>query len=320
MSTKNKLKKMFTTYWEFLALKAACEINLFDAIELGAKTLYQIQFLLNLHPRTLQFLLGFLEREEYIKKENKTLLLTEKGKLLTEKHPESLKQACILWGNEHLTAWQNLAYTLKTGKPAFEKIFGKPFFDFIAEHPEKLKNYHQAMETYARDDYQNLPELFDFAKYQTIADLGGGTGTLLKILARKFPDKEFILFDLPEVVKLATNLPKNIRTFGGSFFKKIPFKADIIILSRVLHDWNDEKTKKILERAKKALKPQGKILIMEILQNQIHAHLLSLNMMLITRSFERTLEEYEKLLENVDMKIENQIPINELQTLLIVKP
>ncbi len=172
----DELKKTFTEYWHFLALKTACKLELFDKILSGYHTLDLLIQHYHYDEKILEFLFGFLFAEGYISEKNNILKLTKKGEILTENHPKSMKYACILWGEEHLTAWQNLEYTLKTGKPAFNEIFGEKFFDFIASKPEKLEIYHRAMAEYARDDYENICEIIDFSVHKKIIDVGGGVG------------------------------------------------------------------------------------------------------------------------------------------------
>lgn len=62
---------------------------------------------------------------------NDSYVVNELSELLTDNHPESLKYACLNWAGEHLTAWQNLDFSIETGKSAFEKVYGKPFFDYL---------------------------------------------------------------------------------------------------------------------------------------------------------------------------------------------
>ena len=87
---------------------------------------------------------------------------------MTDDHPESLKEACLNWHGEHLTAWQNLSYTIRTGNSAFNMLYGDAFFDYISKQPHKLHAYHKAMNAYATDDYKMLPEKFTFGLYDII--------------------------------------------------------------------------------------------------------------------------------------------------------
>lgn len=316
--TITELKNTFTSYWHFLALQKACKLAIFDLLAENKYTLPSLAKQLNLHLPSLSHLVAFLVEENYLREENQYFLVTPKGQLLTDDHPDSLKNACIHWGEEHLLAWSQLEITLATGKPSFEHIYGQPFFDYLNQHTAKLENYHLAMRDYARDDYKNLPFIHDFAPYDTIADIGGGLGVLLSYIEKKEPNKRYILFDLPSVIQLAeTQKISNAQLIAGDFFKPLHFKADVIILSRVLHDWNDDLAKKILHHCKAALNPKGHILVLEIMHDEVATHLLNLNMLAICNSHERTFEAYQKLLTQAGLNILSRKQLNNLQTILV---
>ena len=316
---KHELKDIFTSYWQYLALRTACQLNIFDDIENGFDTLKKLVEKNNADTKALKTLIYSLIDAKTIIEKNGNLQLTEKGKLLTDNSPDTLKQACILWGSEHLTAWQNLVYTIKTAKPAFENIFHEPYFNFIGKEHQTLENYHLAMSEYARDDYQNITQCIDFSEFETIADVGAGTGILIKKVAKQFQDKQCILADLPKVCEFAKSELQNLKLIETDFFTSLPFKADAIILSKVLHDWNDEKAGEILQNCSTALNENGKIIIIEIMQEEVKANFLSLNMLLMTNSYERTYNQYRELLKKTNIEIQSKNRLNNLQTIIIAK-
>jgi hypothetical protein len=241
------------------------------------------------------------------------------SELLTENNPESLKYACLNWNDEHLTAWQNLDYSITTGKSSFEDIYGQPFFDFLNDNPEKLQAYHKAMYQYAKDDYKTLPDLIDFSKHKSVMDIGGGYGAVLENIKAKYPSIDCILFDLPKVIEKVT-IP-SIKKLGGSFFEKIPNQSEAIVLSRVLHDWNDEKASLILKNSFEALPQNGTLYVIENCSDKIKIDLslLSLNMTAMCESYERTSAQYISLCENLGFQFDSETKLNELQTILIFK-
>ena len=315
---KSELKNTFTTYWHYLALQKACQFNIFDWIEKGENTLHLIANAEALNQNALTHLLDFLVESAYLDKKGVYYELTPKGAFLTENHHESLKETCLLWGQEHLAAWQNLDYTLQTGKPSFNHLYQASFFDYLDTRPQKLKNYHLGIVAYAHDDYKNLPTLCDFSKYKTIADVGGGVGVLINLVAQHYPKTHCVLFDLPQVTALIPNQESlSYEVKSGNFFEPLSFKTDAIILSRVLHDWNDEKALHILKNCKAALNKGGDLYILEILQNEVQTPLLNLNLLLTCESYERTLQEYQLFLTKVSLTIKTIQPLNDLQQILI---
>jgi hypothetical protein len=313
---KTEIKNMFTEHWKYLAVNAACKLNLFDALE-NPKTANELVQKLNVKEQILIHLLNALCSIDYLEQTNNQYALTEKSKLLTENHPESLKYACMNWAGEHLTAWQNLDYSLKTGKSAFENLYQNNFFDYLYLYPEKLNAYHKAMFEYAREDYSILPELVDFGVHKSVMDCGGGYGAAINVIKEKFPQVECFLFDLPQVVE--NTQIKNVKKIGGSFFEAIPQVAEAIILSRVLHDWENEKASLILKNCFEALAKGGTLYVIENCTEKIDIDLslLSLNMAVMCESYERNSTEYINLVRQAGFDFQKYIQLNDLQTILI---
>jgi C-methyltransferase len=317
---KNKLKGSFTQYWDYLIMRVACRLDVFDYVAEHKYTAEQLCQKINCDSAAFGHLLGALLRQGLIQKTEKNKLKCSKlGLLLTDKSPDSLKNACLLWGQEHLEAWANLEETLRTGKPSFERIYAQPFFDYLQTKADKLKNYQLAMRDYARDDYKKMPKLHNFGRHRHIIDVGGGTGELIGGLAKKYPETQCTLFDLAEVVELAESLPANVAVMSGTFFEPLPLSGDAIILARVLHDWDDERASQILSHCRAALTDEGRLYVLEIMQEKIQADSLCLNMMLMCKSYERESSGYEKLLAQNGLKVEQKKRVNDLQTMLICK-
>ena len=315
---KNKLKSFFTEHWKYMAVSTACKLNIFDHLE-DAKTAKHLADELSLNKDKLLLLLNALSNAEFLDKNGDFFKRNSLSEFLTENNPESLKYACLNWSDEHLTTWQHLDFSISTGKSSFEEIYGLPFFDYLNEHPEKLHAYHKAMYQYAKDDYSKLPDVIDFSNHKSIMDVGGSYGAVLEKIKRKNPNLECVLFDLGNVVDLVT-IP-NIKIIGGSFFAEIPSQSDAILLSRVMHDWNNEKASIVLKNCFKALPSYGKLYVIENCTDKIKIDLslLSLNMTAMCESYERTSAQYISLCENVGFHLDYETKLNELQTILTFK-
>lgn len=317
METTNNLKSLFTEHWKYMAVNTASKLNLFDAIENKQLNVNQIAEQLNLDKNSLETLLKALVSINFLETNKGLYFLNEESLQLTENHPKSLKYASMVWAEEHLTAWQNLEYSIKTGESSFSHLKDENYFDYLNNHPEQLDKYHKAMFEYARDDYATLQLKIDFKNHKSILDVGGGYGAAISSIKVSYPDINCALFDLKKVIENC-NLPK-IKVIEGDFFSTIPFGYDAIILSRILHDWNDEKCKIILDNCFKALPKGGTLYIIENCSDLITVDLslLSLNMLAMCESYERTLSEYKNLCKNSSYKFENTIKLNELQTIII---
>lgn len=315
---RDKLKSFFTEHWKYMAVSTACKLNLFDNLQ-EAKTANLLATELSLNEEKLLLLLNTLHNADYLDKNGEYFKVNSISVFLTDSNPKSLKYACLNWSGEHLTAWQNLDFSIKTGNSSFEEIYNKPFFDFLNENPDKLHAYHKAMYQYAKDDYKTLPDVIDFSKHKSVMDVGGGYGAVLENIKAKYLNVECVLFDLPKVIE-KVRIPR-IKKIGGSFFEEISNQSEAIVLSRVLHDWNDEKANLILKNCFKVLPNNGTLYVIENCSDKIKIDLslLSLNMSAMCESYERTSAQYISICENAGFQFNSETKLNELQTILIFK-
>ncbi len=323
------LKEKFTSYWNYLAIANACKLNIFDYIDFQYNTRTKLVEVLSCEIETINLLFDYLIEAELLIEKDNVFELTKLGKQLTENHPKSLKYSCILWSDEHLTAWQNLDYTLKTGKSAFDKLYKKTFFDYIADKPDKLKIYHKALNEYARDDYENICEILDiedgYCEGDT-ADIGGGLGALLSIIKKNKAKIPCYLFERKEVldlIKKSTDFEKIevnfFETFPKRFLKQFIYHA---FLCRVLHDWDDENALIILRNVNEILNEKAKLYIIESVKNvnKKQNSILDLNMRVMTKGFERTLDDFKILLEKANYIFVNTKKINETYSIITFRP
>nr|XP_008114363.1 PREDICTED: acetylserotonin O-methyltransferase [Anolis carolinensis] len=107
---------------------------------------------------------------------------------------------------------------------------------------------------------QELLSAFDLSCFQVVCDVGGGNGTLAKEYISLYPKATVTIFDLPKVVEGAKKQSVaseecQISFQGGDFFKDPVPEADLYILARTLHDWDDDTCEQLLTKIYKACKP-----------------------------------------------------------------
>ncbi len=300
-------------------MSAACKLNVFDIIGDCSLSSFEIAKRLNLDNKSTSILLKALTQIEFLKEINEKYSLTDLSFHLTEQHPNSLKYACLNWSSEHLNAWQKLDYSISSGKSSFELQYGSNYFQYLRNHPEKLDHYHKAMYEYALVDYKDLTKIIDFSIHKSITDVGGGYGALIGMVKNKYTNIHCNLFDLPEVIENCNN---NLfdRT-EGNFFESIPLGSDALILSRILHDWHESKASMILTNCYNSLPINGTLYVIENCTDKIKIDLslLSLNMLSMCESHERTSIEYIELANKSGFKYSGEKTLNDLQTILIFK-
>jgi hypothetical protein len=149
----------------------------------------------------------------------------------------------------------------KTGAAAFPRDFDTDFWTWLRQHPEERASFDRAMQQGSERRIERLSAL-DWQGDETVVDVGGGNGTLLKQLLEVQPGLSGIVFDLPETVREEAALGERITFVEGSFFERVP-EGDVYILSTILHDWDDESATAILRTIRKAAPPEARLLVIE---------------------------------------------------------
>ncbi len=210
--------------------------------------------------------------------------------------------------------WGELAYSVRTGQPAFDKVFGMPVFEYFAKTPDAAAIFDAAMTSLSTMESAALAAAYDFKGIRTLMDVAGGHGLLLATVLKRHRQMRGILFDMPHVTAGATALLTKQGVAGrctiasGDFFAALPSGADAIIMKHIIHDWDDQSATRILRGCHQALGPKGKLLIAEAVVppgNAPHfGKLLDLEMLVLTpRGRERTQPEYGALLKGAGFRL-----------------
>ncbi|MGH3754840.1 MAG: methyltransferase [Pseudonocardiaceae bacterium] len=188
--------------------------------------------------------------------------------------------------------WGGLTEALRTGRPQNEsKHAGHSMFAELYRDPARLEQFMRAMAGFSMGSFHALAGGFDFARYQTVCDVGGATGQLSIILAQYHPHLRCISFDLPVVEPIATrtieqaNLSDRVRAVAGDFFADPLPQADVIMMGGILHNWNLERKLQLITAAFEALPPGGAFIVIENLidddrRENVYGLMLSLHMLI----------------------------------------
>jgi hypothetical protein len=188
---------------------------------------------------------------------------------LKDDRPNSQRDAALFLPAAFL--WRpigDLYESVRTGEPSFPRIFGKPFFEYLAANPQDAEVFNAVMTQGIAFTSPALLAAYDFSRFKVIVDVGGGEGALLREILLATPGLEGILFDLPQTVAragevLTGEIATRCRIVGGSFFDSVPGGGDLYILKGVIHDWPDEDAVRILRSTRHAIGPAGTLLLIE---------------------------------------------------------
>jgi SAM-dependent methyltransferase len=170
-------------------------------------------------------------------------------------------------GGRMAHAWGTLLSAVRTGRPAYHEVFGRPFWEDLDAHPDVAASFDALMghAGHGVPDPEVLVDPADWASIRTVVDVGGGSGALLAEILRAHPEIRGTLVDLPRPVAgsaeifRAAGVADRVTTVAQSFFDPLPGGADVYILKNVLGDWPDREATVILRRCAEAARPSGRV-------------------------------------------------------------
>lgn len=300
--------------WRTDTIAAAIELRVFDvlpatAAELAARA--------PLSPdgaaRLLRALaeLGLVERRDCAQWHS-----TPRGQYLRRDHPHTLADSALESAGPLRARWSQLLTALRDATWRPPDIFRE-----VAADPRRRAAHHRMLRSYAAHDYAPLVARLPVPPAGAILDAGGGTGALARMLADAWPDASISVLDLPEVL---ADLPPHPRIAAAPGDLLAPWRmtADLVVLARVLHDWDDDDAVTILERARAALRPGGKLVALELLLADDHpgGGLCDLHLRVVTGGRERTESQYRALFARAGLRLAAVDHSGELTRLLLADP
>lgn len=228
--------------------------------------------------------------------------LTDLGALLA---PDgSLHHLATHLSDEVYRAWSAATHSLRTGKPAFDEVFGDSWFGWLANRPAESEAFNATQAALVTQRAHALLSR-DWSDVNTVVDIGGGNGTLITALLRANPHLQGTLFDQPQVVAQASfppdTAPRCTAVPGDFFTSPLPPAQDRYLISQILHDWPDEAAGRILSNIREAMRPNARLLILDQVlpdtTTQPHpGRLLDLNMLILLGGRERSTSDWTSLL------------------------
>lgn len=229
------------------------------------------------------------------------------SQLLRNDHPHSMRPYVRMVG---LTAiWNSflhIEHNVRTGEMAALKVDPNGMFHYFQQNPAEGALFNDAMEAKARVAIAAVLKACDFSGFESVADIGGGKGHLVRAILDSVPNLKGILFDQPHVVA-TVSASDRFQVIGGDFFRGGIPASDVYILMEVLHDWKDEQAQQILKSIRLAAAAGSRLLIVETVMPEINqAHLangLDIFMLALTGGRERTRKEHAGLLASAGFSL-----------------
>lgn len=318
------------------ALSVAAQLGIADHLAGGALTSVALATATQTHPESLRRLLRALTALNiFVEQENDMFILTPVGHLLRRDHPQSLRSRVLfLTGEVRWRCWADLLGSVQSGEAATERVLGMSLFDYYAAHPEESLIHDNAMAEASALTGPAILHNYDFSRFPSVVDVGGGSGQLLCTILKENPSLNGVLFDLPHVVAGAEHLltvagvGDRCQIVGGSFFASVPSSGNMYLLKQIIHDWDDVSATQILAACRKAIPSDGTLLVIERVLPQraspgemSDAFLIDLEMLTMTPGGrERTEHEFRELLAGAGFALTRVISTGSPLSMLEARP
>ena len=284
---------------------AVAVLGIADLLAKGPRPVDELAALTGAHPPSLYRVLRTLASEGiFTEVEHRHFAMTPVAERLRTDHPYSARSSLV----DHprrWAAWGEIVHSVRTGQSAFERVHGLGYFDWLASDPEAAAWFQANMES-TPGMVEALVAAYEFGPVGTVVDVGGGSGQLLALVLQANPGLRGVLFEVGHVVDRAqgalerAGVADRCQVVEGSFFESVPLGGDAYLLSRVLHDWDDERAGQILRAIRPVIPVHGRLLVMEMVLPEGDVEhpgkWADITMLVMTGGQERTEKEFASLL------------------------
>lgn len=311
---------LITGYWVSQAIGVVAKLGVADQISQGPRASDELAGAVSAEPQALYRVLRLLASIGVLDEvAPRTFGLTALGETLCSDAPDSVRNFAITeTAPGHWLPWGRLDESVRTGQAMTYATLGMGLFDWYAQNPDEAGYFNAAMGNLSALAAGELVRVYDFSSVRTVADIGGAHGVLLAAVLGANPAAHGILFDLPHVIATARDamaaqgLLKRCELVSGDFFDAMTAGADLHLLKQIIHDWDDEQATRLLRNCHRALAPNGKLLLVEMVippdNRPSPAQAMDLNMLVVAGGRERTENEYRDLLQAAGFRLERIIP------------
>jgi hypothetical protein len=317
-SPRDTMLELIAGFRAARAIHAAARLKLADALREGPLHAEAIAKATSTHAPSLERLLCALASLGVVADEgDRRFALTPLGATLDSGAPGSLHAwAEVALGGEHYAAWGELEHGVRHGEVSFEHALGTDVWSYRRDHPEQGALFSRGMAALAGKFDEALLVDPAFARVRCLVDVGGGDGSVLLALLHRHPTVRGVVFDRPHVVGAArarideAGLGQRCDVAAGDAFESVP-RGDAYLLCRVLHDWDDERARAVIDRCGRAAEPDARLFVIERLLPERFdtshaaraAAFADLAMMVMTGGRERTSREFGHLLGSAGFRM-----------------
>jgi O-methyltransferase domain len=235
------------------------------------------------------------------------------SRMLRSDHPQSMRAFVRMFGLAiNWDAYRELEHSVRSGQRAMERTLPEGLWNYLGQHEEANSIFNATMLAKAQGQIPAIIACYNFSRFQLIGDIAGGRGHLLSAILDAAPNTKGIVFDLPHVVKQASGLASLRLTLqSGDFFRDVLPRCDAYLLMEIIHDWPDKEALAILKAVRQAAPAGATLLLIETIvpagPEPDWSKMLDVHMLTLLGGKQRTLREYETLLEQAGFEFRREI-------------
>lgn len=314
-----KMYQLIVGYRATQAIYVAAKLGIADLVEATPQTAEELAQATNAHAPALRRLLRMLASIGIFAEDTASRFShTPLSETLRRYHQQSIRGIALMCGSEFMwKPWGELCEAVTTGQPVFNRMYGASFFEYLTAHPDDAAIFNTAMSNSSLGLAESILAAYDFSRFEQIVDVGGGHGALLHAILSAHPQVYGVLADLPTVVAEAAivqsgAIAARCEVVGVDFFKSVPEGADGYVLKSVVHDWNDDDAVRILTNCRRAIRRDGRLLLIEPVLKPSNepdvGRFNDLNMLVMLGGRERTEAEFHALLREAGFSVIRVVP------------
>jgi hypothetical protein len=310
------LLRLLTGAWATQAIATAAELRLFDRLETTGD-LPDLATATATDQPSLARLLRYLTALGVVRTSGTRHSLTDLGALLRSDPAGSMRPLALMYGGPFYQSFAALTEAVRSGSESYAKVFGTHHFEHMAADPDLAELFHRSMAA-GNAMFADVTGIFDFSTARTVVDVAGGNGELLSRVLRANPALHGVLMERPHALTAArarlADVADRVTLVPGDFTESVPGDGDVYLLSRVLHDWDDEKCHTILTTCARNMPAHAELLVIERLLPETGgvdslAIPWDVHMLCNTGGRERTESHYRALLADAGFEVLETHPL-----------
>jgi hypothetical protein len=302
------------------AIYVAAELRIAEALQDGPRSAAEIARIVGAHPEAVYRLLRLLSSHKiFAEQKDGRFALTPMADALRGDSPNSMRGIAVLMGHPiHWEDWSHLVDSVRTGEPSLPKLRGMGAYEYLAANPEYGAVFFAGMGNLSSLETVPILAAYDFSRFSTIVDVGGGGGALLAAILQRAKKSRGVLFDSravasgAEAVLAEAGVADRCTIEDGGLFDPVTPGGDAYLLKHIIHDWPEAQAQEILRNLRKAMSPDSRLLLMEFVTPQDGrdhpAKLVDLWLMLLVGGKERTEAQYAELFASTGFRLERIVP------------